>query len=130
MQDVEVAEGRLFDVALVHLLDVALFLALLLIADALLSVAVRLPGLGVGEVDLLGVLGEINHHEGQGLAFLGRGFVGLLEVAVERKALDVVREHHGGALVGQTGDGALVLGTDGEDGLLDIPRVLLQLLVA
>ena len=50
-------------------------------------------------------------------------------MTVESKSFDVMGKQHGSAFVVHAGDSAFVNGTNGEDGFINVPRILFQLLV-
>lgn len=97
---------------------------------ALLVVALTLlESTRVRDDDTLLVLVELDNLEGKLLIDLGLSAVLLDEVARSCKALYTVGKCDDSALVDHLSDSTLVDRADSEDGLEDIPRILLELLV-
>jgi len=129
LEDVEVAKGGLLQVV-VDLLDGLLGGALAVFAAFAAFILAFLEGAGVGDDDAFAVLVELDDLEVESLTLTGFALVFLVEVAHRGESLDVVGEHDGGALVVHVDDLALVDRADGEEALVDVPGVLLELLVS
>lgn len=84
----------------------------------------------VAQDDALAALVELDYLELELVVELGLGAILLDEVLGGGEAFHAVFKRDDGALVHYFGDGALVDGAYGEDGLEDVPGVLLELLVA
>ena len=129
LQNVQIAQRSSFRVAFVDLGNLTSLLLLFGFSHLLLIFLGSLPSLRMGEMNLLSLLGEVNHHKVKNFVHLSLRLVFFQQVAVEGKALDAVRQSHHGTLVVHAGNRSLVDRTHSEDGLKDIPRILLQLLV-
>ena len=80
---------------------------------------------------MLAVLVEVDDLEHQGLTLLGGGTVFLGQVLGGSKALNAVGiQTDLATTLGELADSTLVYATLGEDGLVGLPRILLELLVA
>ena len=98
---------------------------------ASLTALLILKDAAVRQNDVLAVLVEVDNLEHQGLALLGGGTVFLGQVLGSCKALNAVGiQTDLAATLGELADGTLVHAATGEDGLVGLPGVLLELLVA
>lgn len=129
LKNVQVAERSFFYIAFINLSNLFGLFSCFVISLSIFIFLSGLPSLGVREVDFLTFLREIDNHKVENVTSLDLRFVFLSEVAVESETFDIVRKYNYSALIVEGSDGALVNGTDGEDGFVNIPGILFELFV-